>query len=188
MAKRYSQLKSTRVKFSTWMESGLSVRQPTWLELDGVRLNWHFNKLKFSPYSSKVFLTKQTNLLTNRVFLPFGHLGQPSPSCFVIFVIVWIFGQGLRIWNKVPSFQHLPSANVRYKSAASTKCMCSIEQKLHSKKIKKEKKESSTAKSFAAVCTCPKPCFWGLLFVPKWYTGVIQSAFRLCLRRVNHQL
>ena len=52
LAKRHSQLKPTRAKFSTYMELGI-VWEPTWFELDRVGLN--LIKLKFSPNLNQVF-------------------------------------------------------------------------------------------------------------------------------------
>ena len=67
-AKRSSQLKPTRAKFTTSMELGI-VWPPTCLELARVRI-----ELKFWPNSSQVFHRLATS----------ANSSQLSPSCFVI--------------------------------------------------------------------------------------------------------
>ena len=52
LAKRYTQLKPTRAKFTTSMELGI-VWAPTWFELD--RVGFNLIKLKLSPNCSQVF-------------------------------------------------------------------------------------------------------------------------------------
>ena len=66
LAKRYSQLKPTRAKFTTSLELGI-VWPPTWLELARVGLN--LIKLKFSPNSSQVFHRLATSANYNQVVL-----------------------------------------------------------------------------------------------------------------------
>ena len=117
LAKRYSQLKPTRAKFTTSMELGI-IWSPTWLELAQVGLN--LIKLKFSPNLSQVFHRLATLANLSQVVLlslgdwavvvrqlngflvsgldlavPFGHSTDASLNFVTWLELTWV---GSTVW------------------------------------------------------------------------------------------
>ena len=93
LAKRSSQLKPTRAKFTTSMDLGI-VWPPTWLELARGGSSW----LEFDQ--TRIFAQPEPS------FPPFGHDSQLEPSCFVfvmglrgrIHTIEWFLDSWLDCW------------------------------------------------------------------------------------------